>query len=74
LNEVLAQLKALPSGEIDNIDHREYVDIEYHTDVPLRPICANNLKMPYQKPLPFSSYFKTILSTEKMGMNRVQSV
>ncbi|WP_050553087.1 exonuclease subunit SbcD, partial [Acinetobacter baumannii] len=30
LNEVLQQLKALPHGVIENIDHREYVDIEYY--------------------------------------------
>ncbi|MGE8561074.1 MAG: exonuclease subunit SbcD, partial [Acinetobacter sp.] len=37
LNEVFAQLKALASGEIANIDQREYIDIEYHTDTPPLP-------------------------------------
>lgn len=38
LNEVIQKLKALPEGEIENIDQREYVDIEYHTLTPHCPI------------------------------------
>lgn len=34
LNEVMAKLKSLASGEIENIDEREYVDIEYYALTP----------------------------------------
>ena len=52
LNEVLAKLKALASGEIENIDQREYVDIEYHTDVPPPP----NLRQQFEDALPKNRY------------------
>ena len=52
LNEVLAKLKALASGEIENIDQREYVDIEYHTDVPP----PSNLRQQFEDALPKSRY------------------
>jgi exonuclease SbcD len=34
LNDVIQRLKNLPQGVIECIDHREYVDIEYHTATP----------------------------------------
>ena len=37
LNEVLEKLQALPQGAIQDLDQREYVDIEYHTAVPPQP-------------------------------------
>lgn len=52
LNEVFAKLKALPNGEIANIDHREYVDIEYHTAVPPQP----NLRQQFEDALPKDRY------------------
>ena len=68
LSVVFAQLHALPSGEIDNIDHREYVDIEYHTDVPPPP----NLRQQFEEALPKDRYrlvriSRQYLSTEKNG-------
>ena len=52
LNEVFAQLQALPDGEIDNIDHREYIDIEYHTNTPPLP----NLRQQFEDALPKNRY------------------
>ena len=52
LNEVFAQLQALASGKIDNIDQREYIDIEYHTDTPPRP----NLRQQFEDVLPKERY------------------
>ncbi|MEG0198611.1 MAG: exonuclease SbcCD subunit D C-terminal domain-containing protein, partial [Acinetobacter sp.] len=51
-NEVFAQLQALASGKIDNIDQREYIDIEYHTDTPPRP----NLRQQFEDVLPKERY------------------
>ena len=52
LNEVFSQLKTLASGEIDNIDQREYVDIEYHTATPPQP----NLRQQFEDALPPNRY------------------
>lgn len=52
LNEVFAQLKAMVSGEITNIDQREYIDIEYHTDTPPLP----NLRQQFEDALPKNRY------------------
>lgn len=52
LEDVFIQLKALPSGEIGHIDQREYVDIEYHTDVPPPP----NLRQQLEDALPPRRY------------------
>ncbi|MGE8564552.1 MAG: exonuclease SbcCD subunit D C-terminal domain-containing protein [Acinetobacter bohemicus] len=52
LNEVFTQLQALASGKIDNIDQREYIDIEYHTDTPPRP----NLRQQFEDVLPKERY------------------
>ncbi|RKG37087.1 exonuclease SbcCD subunit D C-terminal domain-containing protein [Acinetobacter rongchengensis] len=66
LTEVFKQLSALPSGEIDNIEHREYVDIEYHTHIPPQP----NLRQQFEEALPKNRYrlvriSRQYLSTEK---------
>ena len=50
--EVLAQLSALPSGEIEDIDQREYVEIEYHTDTPPAP----NLRQQFEEALAPNRY------------------
>ena len=66
LTEVFKRLSALPSGEIDNIDHREYVDIEYHTHIPPQP----NLRQQFEDALPKDRYrlvriSRQYLATEK---------
>ncbi|WP_089606462.1 exonuclease SbcCD subunit D [Acinetobacter piscicola] len=66
LTEVFNRLSALPSGEIDNIDHREYVDIEYHTHIPPQP----NLRQQFEDALPKDHYrlvriSRQYLATEK---------
>ncbi|MEF9957631.1 MAG: exonuclease SbcCD subunit D C-terminal domain-containing protein [Acinetobacter sp.] len=52
LNEVMQKLKSLPSEMIENIDHREYVDIEYHTSTPPQP----NLRQQFEDALPKDAY------------------
>lgn len=52
LAEVFEQLKALPEGEIDQIDQRPYIDIEYHTLTPPPP----NLRQQFEDALPMDRY------------------
>lgn len=52
LNDVLQQLKALPNSIIENIDHREYVDIEYYSLTPPQP----NLRQQFEAALPPDRY------------------
>jgi len=63
----------LPHGEIDNIDHREYVDIEYHTAVPPQP----NLRQQFEDALPKGRYrlvriSRQYLASEKSGDENTQ--
>ncbi|OTG92621.1 exonuclease subunit SbcD [Acinetobacter sp. ANC 3832] len=66
LNAVLAQLKALATGEIDNIDHREYVDIEYHTAVPPQP----NLRQQFEDALPKDRYRLVRISRQYLASEK----
>ena len=73
LNDVFTQLTALPHGEIDNIDHREYVDIEYHTAVPPQL----NLRQQFEDALPKGRYrlvriSRQYLASEKSGDENTQ--
>ena len=68
LNEVFAQLKALASGEIANIDQREYIDIEYHTDTPPRP----NLRQQFEDALPKDRY-RLVKISRQYKNNQVQN-
>jgi exonuclease SbcD len=52
LTEVMQRLKSLPNQPIDNIEHREYVDIEYHTAIPPQP----NLRQQFEDALPKDRY------------------
>ncbi|MEG2300592.1 MAG: exonuclease SbcCD subunit D C-terminal domain-containing protein [Acinetobacter sp.] len=52
LTEVMQRLKSLPNQPIDNIEHREYVDIEYHTTTPPQP----NLRQQFEDALPKDLY------------------
>lgn len=52
LTQVMQRLKSLPQGIIENIDHREYVDIEYHTATPPQP----NLRQQFEDALPKDRY------------------
>lgn len=69
LTEVFAKLKALPSGEIDNIDHREYVDIEYHTAVPPQP----NLRQQFEDALPKDRYRLVRISRQYLASEKSDS-
>ena len=66
LNEVFAQLKALATGEIDNIDHREYVDIEYHTLTPPQP----NLRQQFEDALPKDHYRLVRISRQYLASEK----
>jgi DNA repair protein SbcD/Mre11 len=65
LSEVFEQLKALPSGEITNIDQREYVDIEYHTDTPPQP----NLRQQFEDALASNRYRLVRISRQYKNQN-----
>lgn len=52
LNEVMQQLKSLTQGEIEAIDLREYVDIEYYSLTPPQP----NLRQQFEEALPPNRY------------------
>lgn len=73
LNHVFSQLKALESGEITEIDQREYIDIEYHTTVPPQP----NLRQQFEDALPTNRYrlvriSRQYLTTEKNVDDTIQ--
>jgi exonuclease SbcD len=68
LNEVFTQLQALASGKIDNIDQREYIDIEYHTDTPPRP----NLRQQFEDVLPKERY-RLVKISRQYKNNQVQN-
>ncbi|PJG42212.1 ATP-dependent dsDNA exonuclease [Acinetobacter tandoii] len=52
MHEVLQQLKDLATGEIESIDQREYVDIEYYSLTPPPP----NLRQQFEQALPENRY------------------
>ena len=66
LNEVFAQLKALATGEIDNIDYREYVNIEYHTLTPPQP----NLRQQFEDALPKNRYRLVRISRQYLASEK----
>lgn len=67
LNEVFEQLKNLATGEIDNIDHREYVDIEYHTLTPPQP----NLRHLLEQALPKNRYRLVRIARQYLASDQV---
>ncbi|MFW6766810.1 exonuclease SbcCD subunit D C-terminal domain-containing protein [Acinetobacter pittii] len=69
LNEVLQQLKALPNGVIGNIDHREYVDIEYYSLTPPQP----NLRQQFEAALPPDRYRLVRISRQYVNKNTTDS-
>lgn len=52
MHEVLQQLQDLAAGEIESIDQREYVDIEYYSLTPPPP----NLRQQFEQALPENRY------------------
>ncbi len=52
LQSVFEQLRNLTDGEIEAINQREYVDIEYHTDTPPQP----NLRQQFEDAMPSNRY------------------
>ncbi|MFW6406622.1 exonuclease SbcCD subunit D C-terminal domain-containing protein [Acinetobacter baumannii] len=69
LNEVLQQLKALPSSVIENIDHREYVDIEYYSLTPPQP----NLRQQFEAALPPDRYRLVRISRQYVNKDTTDS-
>ncbi|NNP76374.1 exonuclease sbcCD subunit D [Acinetobacter sp. Ac_3412] len=52
LTVVMQRLRNLPNEPIENLEHREYVDIEYHTTTPPQP----NLRQQFEDALPKDRY------------------
>jgi exonuclease SbcD len=48
----MQHLRNLPNEPIENLEHREYVDIEYHTTTPPQP----NLRQQFEDALPKDRY------------------
>ncbi|NUG22718.1 exonuclease SbcCD subunit D, partial [Acinetobacter lactucae] len=69
LNEVLQQLKTLPNGVIENIDHREYVDIEYYSLTPPQP----NLRQQFEAALPPDRYRLVRISRQYVNKDTTDS-
>ena len=69
LNEVLQQLKTLPNGMIENIDHREYVDIEYYSLTPPQP----NLRQQFEAALPPDRYRLVRISRQYVNKDTTDS-
>lgn len=69
LNEVLQQLKTLPHGVIENIDHREYVDIEYYSLTPPQP----NLRQQFEAALPPDRYRLVRISRQYVNKDSTDS-
>ncbi len=69
LNEVLQQLKALPHGVFENIDHREYVDIEYYSLTPPQP----NLRQQFEAALPPDRYRLVRISRQYVNKDTTNS-
>ncbi|WP_336958800.1 exonuclease SbcCD subunit D [Acinetobacter nosocomialis] len=69
LNEVLQQLKVLPHGVIENIDHREYVDIEYYSLTPPQP----NLRQQFEAALPPDRYRLVRISRQYVNKDTTDS-
>lgn len=69
LNEVLQQLKALTHGVIENIDHREYVDIEYYSLTPPQP----NLRQQFEAALPPDRYRLVRISRQYVNKDATNS-
>ena len=66
LNEVFEKLKTLECGEIENIDHRPYVDIEYHTLTPPQP----NLRHLLEQALPPNRYRLVRISRQYLASDQ----
>ncbi|WP_035362399.1 exonuclease SbcCD subunit D [Acinetobacter calcoaceticus] len=69
LNEVLQQLKALPHSVVENIDHREYVDIEYYSLTPPQP----NLRQQFEAALPPDRYRLVRISRQYVNKDSTDS-
>jgi exonuclease SbcD len=70
LNEVMQKLKSLPHDIIENIDQREYVDIEYQTATPPQP----NLRQQFEDALPKDRYRLVRISRQYLNNeNNIQS-
>ena len=69
LNEVLQQLKALPHDVVENIDHREYVDIEYYSLTPPQP----NLRQQFEAALPPDRYRLVRISRQYVNKETTDS-
>ncbi|MCO8115116.1 exonuclease SbcCD subunit D C-terminal domain-containing protein [Acinetobacter lwoffii] len=65
LNEIFEQIRTLEHGEIEAIDQREYIDIEYHTATPPPP----NLRQTFEDALPPNRYRLVRISRQYQAIN-----
>ncbi len=70
LPTVFEKLRALPTGEIEAINQREYVDIEYHTDTPPQP----NLRQQFEEALPANRYRLVRISRQYLNRQGEQDL
>ena len=66
LSDVFHQLKALEAGEIERIEQRPYIDIEYHTAVPPQP----NLRQLFEDALPTNRYRLVRISRQYLASEK----
>lgn len=69
LEIVFEKLKALPHREIENIEQRPYIDIQYSTDVPPQP----NLRQQFENALPQNSYRLVRISRQYLNVDSAPS-
>lgn len=65
LNEIFEQIRTLEHGEIEAIDQREYIDIEYHTATPPPP----NLRQTFEDALPPNRYRLVRIARQYQAIN-----
>ncbi|MDR6630331.1 exonuclease SbcD [Acinetobacter lwoffii] len=65
LNEIFEHIRTLEHGEIEAIDQREYIDIEYHTATPPPP----NLRQTFEDALPPNRYRLVRISRQYQAIN-----
>lgn len=65
LNEIFEQIRTLEHGEIEAINQREYIDIEYHTATPPPP----NLRQTFEDALPPNRYRLVRISRQYQAIN-----
>ncbi len=69
IDEVIGKLKALAAGEIADINQREYIEVEYHTDAPPPP----NLRQQFEDALAPNRYRLVRIQRKYLASDAEQS-